>query len=89
MNSTQLGTACIDMLMSIVSSCLTWFSAIFKATGLRNFWIGVVILVALMSIVIVPMRSGQLLGGGAISTFARSKINNKNKRSNTHHDGDD
>lgn len=88
MSSVDIGNACIDMLMYITSACLTWFSAIINATGLRHFWTGVVILVALMSIVFVPMRSGQLLGGGAIGTFATTKINKKIRKSQSYN-GDD
>lgn len=77
-----LGLNCIIMLKNIINACLAWFTQIINATGLRFFWTGVVILAVLMSIVFVPMRSGQMLGGGAISTFATSRISNakRNKR---------
>lgn len=84
MSSVDIGNACINMLMKIVSAGLTWFTAIINATGLRSFWTSVVILVAFMSIVLVPMRSGQLLGGGAIGTFATTKINKKIRKSQSY-----
>lgn len=77
-----IGSKCIDMLVDIVNASLRWWDLIISATGLKSFWIAVVILVALFSIVLVPMRSGQLLGGGAIGTFARTKINNRRRRNN-------
>lgn len=84
----SLGFNCMIMLKNIVNACLAWFTLIINATGLRYFWTGVVILTALMSIVFVPMRSGQLLGGGAIGTFATTKINKRIRKSQSYN-GDD
>lgn len=88
--STNISSACLNMLMHIVDAALTWWTAIINATGLRNFWTSVVILTLMMSIVFVPMRSGQLLGGGAIGTFASTKINKRIRRSQSYNsDGGD
>lgn len=78
--------AVIQMLKDIIDACLLWWKAIFSATEMRDLWLGVVIMVALFSIIFVPMRSGQLLGGGAISTFATNQVNKHRKKKSN---GDD
>lgn len=72
-------TAIINMLYTIISTVMSWWNAIIAGTDMAPLWGGAVVIVMLFSIVLTPMRGGQLLGGGAIGTFAKSKIHNQRK----------
>lgn len=79
----------VNLLIDVVNACINWWSAIIDAVDLVQLWIGVVVLVALFSIVLTPMRGGQLLGGGAIGTFTQTKINKKLRKSQSYHHEED
>lgn len=85
----NLAGPCLSMLRDIVDFCLDVWMAILNATGLGYWWTASVILVVVFSIVFVPMRGGQLLGGGAIASFATTKINKRLRKSQSYHHEDD
>lgn len=70
----SLANSCLLLVDSIISFLLDVWMAILNATGLGFWWLASVILFIVFSVVFVPMRSGQLLGGGAIATFTTNKI---------------
>lgn len=59
----------------ILSNCLQWFVMVYDALGLKSLWIGAVVLAAVFSIVIVPLRGGADLTGGALGSFLVNKTN--------------
>lgn len=59
----------------ILTTVLTWFNEIYEALGLTSLWIGVVVLAAVFSIVIIPLRGGADLSRGALGSFVMNKVN--------------
>lgn len=59
----------------ILTTVLLWFEDVYRALGLSSLWIGVVVLAAVFSIVIVPLRGGADLSRGALGTFVMNKVN--------------
>lgn len=59
----------------ILTTLLIWFQDIYEATGMTSLWIGVVVLAAVFSIVIAPLRGGADLTGGALGGFLMNKVN--------------
>lgn len=59
----------------ILTTLLMWFQDIYEATGMTSLWIGVVVLAAVFSIVIVPLRGGADLTNGALGGFLMNKVN--------------
>lgn len=59
----------------ILTTLLIWFQDIYEATGMTSLWIGVVVLTAVFSIVIVPLRGGADLTNGALGGFLMNKVN--------------
>lgn len=59
----------------ILTTLLTWFQSIYRACGMESLWIGVVVLAAVFSIVIVPLRGGADLSNGALGGFLMNKVN--------------
>lgn len=59
----------------ILTTLLVWFQDIYEATGMTSLWIGVVVLAAVFSIVIIPLRGGADLTNGALGSFLMNKVN--------------
>lgn len=59
----------------VLTSVLGWFVDIYEATGMTSLWIGVVVLAAVFSIVVVPLRGGADLSRGALGSFVMNRVN--------------
>lgn len=59
----------------ILTTLLLWFEEIYRATGMTSLWIGAVVLAAVFSIVIFPLRGGADLTSGALGGFLMNKVN--------------
>lgn len=59
----------------ILTTVITWYQQVYEAMGMTSLWIGVVILSAVFSIVIIPLRGGADLSRGALGSFLMNKVN--------------
>lgn len=69
----------ISYVRAIVTNVLDWFMTIMSESGMGMVWTGVVVFVAVFSIIIMPLRGGAPLGGG-ISDVVMNQTH-KSKRS--------
>ena len=75
MSASQLGDWAIALMKRILTECLYWFSDVISATGLTPLWAGILVIVAVFSIILIPLRGGADLTGGAIGQFVKGRIN--------------
>lgn len=63
----------------ILTQLLFWFEDVLSAVGMTELWIGIVVFAAVFSIVIVPLRGGADLTGGALGSFMKNKVSRYNR----------
>lgn len=72
---TDVGSFAIAFCRRILATLLAWFFDLYESLGLTSLWIGVVVLSAVFSIVIIPLRGGADLTRGALGSFVMNKVN--------------
>lgn len=75
MTGEQLLAFALQFGKTVLSNVLSWFIEIFNRTGMTGLWIGVVVLMAVFSIVIIPLRGGADLSKGALGSFVMNRTN--------------
>lgn len=60
---------------AIFSALLGWYMDIYEILGMTSLWIGVVVLVIVFTVVLVPLRGGSGISGGAIGDFTVTSVN--------------
>lgn len=69
---------------TILKTCLGWFSSILSSLDMVPLWMGAVVFVIAFSVILLPLRGGSMLGGGAVSDFAGSRLSSSRRNSNKH-----
>lgn len=85
MTAVQLGEWAIAFGKRILTEAIHWFEQILVATGLRGVWAGVMVFVAVFSILLIPLRGGADLTGGALGSFVKSRVNHSKPKSRVNH----
>lgn len=80
MTSQQLATWAIAFGKRLLTEILYWFQDIMTATGLMPLWAGTLVVVAVFSIILIPLRGGADLTSGALGSFILGRVN-KTRRS--------
>lgn len=63
----------------VFTTLLQWFQKVYNAVDMFDLWIGIVVFVAVFSIVVMPLRGGADLTHGVFGSFLMNKVN-KHKR---------
>ena len=66
---------CIAIVKKILGTCLGWFEDIMSEAGLIEVWVALIVLSAVFSVILVPLRGGSPLSLGGLTDFARNKVN--------------
>lgn len=61
----------------VLSTAINWFQEILIACGTFDIWKGVIVFVALFSIILIPLRGGGDLTAGLLGGFVMNRINKR------------
>lgn len=75
MTASQLGDWAIAVGKRVLTECIYWFEDVMKATGLFPLWAGTLVVVAVFSILLIPLRGGADLTNGALGGFVVNRVN--------------
>ena len=79
MSAEELATWAIAIGRVVLTQAINWFDKVMTATGLEPLWAGALIIIALFSIILVPLRGGADLTRGALGSFVFSRVNKARK----------
>lgn len=75
MTTAQLASWAIAFGKRVITEVLYWFQQIMTATGLMPLWAGTLVVTAVFSIILIPLRGGADLTRGALGQFVFGRIN--------------
>ena len=75
MTASQLADWCIAVMKRVLTEVIYWFDTILVSTGMRSVWGGILVVVAVFSVLLIPLRGGADLTSGALGSFVKSRVN--------------
>lgn len=65
----------IYILNGALRACISWFDNIMTETDMLEVWIALVLMAAVFSIILVPLRGGASVHLGGFTNYMRNKVN--------------
>lgn len=75
--SEQIASWALALGKRVLTTSILWFEQILDATGLTGVWMGIIIVFAVFSILLVPLRGGFDLSQGALGSFIMGRVNRR------------